>query len=526
MKRIVGLVLVVVFSLSAILTGCTGTAASNDKPFIFAQGADPRGLDPAFVDDGESSKIICNVYEGLLKYKTGSTELEPCLADSWTISDDGKVYTFKLHKGIKFHDGTPFNAEAVKYSVDRQLPPNATEDMPYASFTFGPVQKVDVIDDLTVQFTLSAPYTPFLANLAMSLAAPIVSPTAVKAATAVAEATTAGAIGNLNENPVGTGPFKFVKWDKAQSITLVRNEDYWGEKAKISKLVFKFTKENSVRASELATGAVDAIDGIDPNNVKMLEDAKMVLFKDQGMNINYMYFNCSRAPFNDPKLREAVSYAINREELVKFLYQGYASVSDSQLPSFMPGFDKTVKPYGYDPEKAKALLKEIGKENLEIKMISYPNPRPYNSVNGQKLAEAVQGYLAKVGIKAAIDLYEWTDYKKRVGNGEGDIGFYGWIGDNGDPDNFLSLLETKEIESTLNSAKYSNSKVDELLVKARSLPNGEDRNKVYMEIQQLVTKDAAWLPISNALTLAAYKPEVKGFAVHPTGNIFFMDVTK
>ncbi len=515
MKRSVALVLVVIFSLTAVLTGCAGGTSSSGKPFIFAQGADPRGLDPAFVDDGESSKVICNVYEGLLRYKAGSTELEPCLADSWTISDDGKVYTFKLHMGIKFHDGTPFNAEAVKYSVERQLPPNATEDMPYASFTFGPVEKVDVVDELTVQFTLSAPYTPFLANLAMSLAAPIVSPTAAKKAN-----------GNLNENPVGTGPFKFVKWDKAQSITLERNEDYWGEKAKISKLVFKFTKENSVRASELATGAVDAIDGIDPNNVKMLEDAKMTLFKDQGMNINYMYFNCSRAPFNDPKLREAVSYAINREELVKFLYQGYADVANSPLPNFMPGYNKDVKPYEYNPDKAKALLKELGKENLEIKMISYPNPRPYNSVNGQKLAEAVQGYLAKVGIKATIDLYEWTDYKKRVGNGEGDIGFYGWIGDNGDADNFLSLFETKEIESTLNSAKYSNPKVDELLVKARQLPNGEDRNKAYAEIQQIVIQDAAWLPISNALTLAAYKPEVKGFEVHPTGNIFFKDVTK
>lgn len=513
-KRVFALVLAVVFVFSVMLTGC-GSSSSSSKPFIFAQGADPRGLDPAYVDDGESSKVICNVYEGLLRYKTGSTELEPCLADSWTISDDGKVYTFKLHKGIKFHDGTPFNADAVKYTVDRQLPPNATDDMPYASFTFGPVKKVDVIDDLTVQFTLNDAYTPFLANLAMSLAAPIVSPTAAKAAN-----------GNLNEAPVGTGPFKFEKWDKAQSITLVRNEDYWGTKAKISKLIIKFTKENAVRASELSTGAVDAIDGVDPNDVKMLEDNKMSIFKDKGMNINYMAFNCSRAPFNDPKLREAISYAINREELVKFLYQGYADVANSPLPNFMPGFDKDVKPYEYNPEKAKALLKELGKENLTIKMITYPNPRPYNPVNGQKLAESIQGYLAKVGIKATIDTYDWTDYKKRVGNGEGDLMFYGWIGDNGDPDNFLSLFETKEIQTTLNSAKYSNKDVDSLLAAARALPNGDARNKAYMDIQKILSKDAPWLPISYALTMAAYQPKVKGFAVHPTGNIFFKEVSK
>jgi peptide/nickel transport system substrate-binding protein len=515
-KKVLALILAVVFVFSLVLTGCGSSSSSDSKPFIFAQGAEPRGLDPAFVDDGESSKIICNIYEGLLKYKAGSTELEPCLADSWEITDGGKVYTFKLHKGIKFQDGTPFNAEAVKFSVDRQLPPNRNDDMPYATFTFGPVVKVDVVDDLTVKFTLSDSYTPFLANLAMSLAAPIVSPTAVKAAKD----------GVINESPVGTGPFKFEKWDDGQSVTLVRNEDYWGTKAKISKLIFKFTKENAVRASELSTGAVDAIDGVDPNDVKMLEDNKMSIFKDKGMNINYMAFNCSRAPFNDPKLREAISYAINRDELVKFLYQGYADLANSPLPNFMPGFDKDVKPYAYDPEKAKSLLKELGKENLTIKMITYPNPRPYNPVNGQKLAESIQGYLQKVGIKATIDTYDWTDYKKRVGNGEGDLMFYGWIGDNGDPDNFLSLFETKEIQTTLNSAKYSNKEVDALLAKARTLDNGKERNKVYMEIQQIVLKDAAWLPISYALTMAAYQPKVKGFAVHPTGNIFFKDVTK
>lgn len=514
-SKILVLFLAAVFVFSILLTGCGAGQASGGQTLIYAQGSDPRGLDPAFVDDGESSKIIVNVYEGLLKYKAGSTDLEPCLADSWDISSDGKVYTFKLHKGVKFQDGTPFNAEAVKYTIDRQLPPNATEDMPYASFTFGPVEKVDVVDDLTVKITLKEPYTPFLANLAMSLAAPIVSPTAAKKAN-----------GNLNESPVGTGPYKFVKWDKGQSITLERNNDYWGEKGKASKLIFKFTKENSVRASELMTGAVDMIDGVDPNDVKKLEDSKMQIFKDKGMNINYMAFNCSRPPFNDPKLREAVTRAINRDELVKFLYQGYADLANSPLPSFMPGYDKDVKPYDYDPEKAKSMLKDLGKENLQVKIITYSNPRPYNPVNGQKLAESIQGYLAKVGIKATIDVFEWKEYKKKAGQGEGDIMFYGWIGDNGDPDNFLSLFETKEIKSTLNTSKYSNPEVDSLIAKARTQPNGEERNKTYMQIQQILAKDAPWVPISYALNMAAYSPKISNFSVHPTGNVFLKDTVK
>lgn len=538
--KLTAMVIATVFTLTAMLTGCgsgnqntntsqssttknegtssTGkTESKGNKTLIFAQGSDPRGLDPAYVDDGESSKIICNVYEGLVKYKADSTELEPCLATSWDISKDGKEYTFKLRQGVKFHDGTPFNADAVKFSVERQLPPNVKEDMPYASFTFDPnvVDKVEKVDDLTVKFILKSPYTPFLANLAMSLAAPIVSPEAVKKAN-----------GNLNESPVGTGPFKFVKWDKGQSITLEKNNDYWGDKAKADKVVFKFTKENAVRASELMTGAVDMIDGVDPNDVKKLEDSKMKIFKDKGMNINYMLFNCSRPPFNDPKLRQAVSHAINREELVKFLYQGYADLANTQMPSFIPGYNSKVQPYNYDPEKAKAMLKELGKEGLKIKMIAYSNPRPYNPVNGQKLAEAVQNYLSKVGITATIEVSPWKEYKAKIGQGEGDIGFYGWIGDNGDADNFLSLLDSKEIKSTLNAAKYTSTEVDKLLALARTLPNGNDRVKAYQDVQEIAAKEAPWLPISYALNMAAYSPKIKNFRVHPTGNVFLKDVDK
>ena len=536
-KRLLALLVVVVVVLPMLFAGCSSTPApsasaaasasnaetaaasaapaANAKPFIFAQGADPRGLDPAYVDDGESAKVMCNVYEGLLQYKGETTELEPCLAESWEVSADGLEYTFHLKKDVKFHDGTPFNAEAVKYNIDRQLPPKRTDDMPYASFTFGPVKQVDVVDDSTVKITLTAPYTPFLANLAMTLAAPMVSPTACEKAG-----------GNLMENPVGTGPFKFVKWDKGQSLTLERNEEYWGTKALLPKVIFQFIKENNVRASKLANGEIDAMDGLDPNDVKMLENAKVSIFQAKGMNINYMLFNCSREPFNDPKLREAICRAINVPELVTALYQGYAEVANSPLPDFMPGYDKDVQQYGYDPAKATELIKELGKEGMSINMIAYSNARPYNPVTGQKLAEAVQGYLMKVGLKVTITPYDWTEYKKRIGNGEGDIAFYGWTGDNGDTDNFLSLLESKEIDSTLNSAKYSNTAIDDLLVKARSLPNGADRDNAYKQVQQLMAKDAPWLPISHSIVLAGYNPAVKGFTMHPTGSIFFAGVSK
>lgn len=508
------------FLVGTFLTGCGGSTATSQnsktsKTLVFAQSADPRGLDPAYVDDGESAKVMCNVYEGLIAYKEDSTEIQPCLAEKWDISSDGKVYTFNLRKNVKFHDGTPFNADAVVYNIERQLPPKAKDDMPYASFTFGEVAKVEKVDDYTVKITLKEPYTPFLANLAMSLAAPMASPTALKKSG-----------DKLMENPVGTGPFKFVKWTKSQSIELEKNNDYWGTKAKLDKVVFKFIKENSVRASELIAGSVDAIDGIDPNDINKLKESKLNLFQSKGMNINYMGFICSRAPFNDPKLREALSYAINRDELVKQLYQGYSEVANSPLPSFIPGYSKDVKPYEYNPDKAKAMLKELGKENLNIKIVTYSNARPYNPVNGQKLAESIQAYLAKVGVTATIDVFPWKEYKDKLAQGEGDMFVYGWIGDNGDADNFLSLFDSKEIKSTLNSAKYSNTQVDELLAKGRMTPNGDERNKIYGQIQDIIAKDAPWLPISHAQSMAAYSQKVTNFKIHPTGSIFFSNVDK
>jgi len=519
--------LLVLSLLATMVVGCGGAkdgdknagGGTNKDILIFAQGADPRGLDPAMVDDGESAKVIVNVYDTLVKYKADSTEIEPSLATEWSSSPDGKEWTFKLRSGVKFHDGTPFNAEAVKFSVDRQLPPQRTDAMPYASFVYGAVKEVQVVDENTVKFILTDPYAPFLANLAMAMAAPIVSPAAVKKYGA-----------DFNSNPVGTGPYKFIKWDKGQQIALERNDDYFGDKAKTPKVVFKITKENSVRASELMTGAVDIIDGVDPNDVKKLEESKMLVAKDAGMNINYMLFMSDRAPFNNAKLRQAVSYAVNKDELVKYLYKDLAEVAPSMLPTFIPGYDPSLKGIAYDPNKAKAMLAELGyteAKPLSVHMITYSNPRPYNPVGGEKLAAAVQADLAKVGIKATIQSYPWKEYKDALFKADGvNIAFYGWTGDNGDPDNFLSLLDSSQIDASLNAAKYTNKQVDALLKQGVVEQDMTKRVEIYKQMQKVVEADAPWVFISHSKTLAAYRPAVKNFNYHPTGVVFLSGVTK
>jgi len=520
---------ILVFALSAALigvslTGCGSSTTSNSgsntsnsstsgssDTLVYAQGAEPRGLDPALVDDGESAKVMSNIYEGLLKYDKDSTKVEPSLAKSWDVSPDGLTYTFHLQQGVKFHDGTDFDADAVKFNIDRQLPPQVTKDMAYASFVYDSVKNVEVVDKYTVKVNLKSPSTPFLSNLAMIMAAPMVSPKALKEHN-----------NNVNEAPVGTGPYKFVKWDKDQDIVLVRNDEYWGQKALTKNVIFKFIKDNSARVVALNNGEADMIDGIDATVVKQITDAGNKIFQAPGMNINYMAYNTSKKPFDDKKIRVALSQAINVPELVKSLYQGYSEPATSILPTFMEGYDKSISQVAYDPDAAAKTLKDAGLTSVH--MITYTNPRPYNPATGQVLAEAIQGYLSKVGVKATIDAYDWTTYKQKIKAGDYDIAFYGWIGDNGDPDNFMNLLAVDD--RSMNIAMYNNPEFKNLIAKGLATPAGAERNAIYTQLEKIAAADAVWLPISHAQTLAAYRPNVQNFYFHMTGITPFAGVSK
>jgi len=488
----------------------TGKSRAQDT-LIYAQGADPRGLDPALVDDGESAKIMVNIYEGLLKYDKDSTKVLPSLAESWDVSDDGLTYTFHLKKGVKFQDGTDFNAEAVKFNIDRQLAPNVTEDMGYAGFVFGSVKDVEAVDENTVKINMKAACTPFLNNLAMCLGAPMVSPKALKDNN-----------NNVNEHPVGTGPYKFVSWTKGQNVVLTRNDEYWGTKALTKNVIFKFIKDNSARVVALSNGEADMIDGIDATVVSQIESAGNKIYEAPGMNINYLAYNTTKAPFTDAKVRAAVSQAINVPELVKSLYQGYADPATSVLPTFMEGYDASIKQVSFDQAAAKSALAAAGVKTLH--MITYTNPRPYNTANGQALAEAIQGYLRNAGVEATIDAYDWTTYKEKVKAGDYDVCFYGWTGDNGDPDNFMNLMADKD--PTMNVARYDNADFKAMIAKGLATKAGDERNKIYTDLEKKAAEEAVWLPISHGKTLCGYRSNVKDFYYHMTGVVFLSGVSK
>ena len=500
--------------------GADAPAAGGTADTItYSLTADPRAVDPAYFDDGESAVVSCNMYEGLYQYGKTDAKVSPCLAkDLPEISDDGLVYTIKLNEGIKFHDGTDFNAEAVKKSIERQLEPNRNSDMPYASFVFGEeeagngVASVEAVDDYTVKITMRAASAPFVKNLAMALASPIVAPSAIEAATD----------GQAITNPVGTGPYKFVDWTKGASVTLVANEDYWGEAPKTKNLVFKIIAEGNTRLTSLINGECDIISSVDPASADQIVDNGFELFSEDGMTINYMAFNTETGKCTDQEVRKAVAQAINVEEMVKSIYGEYATVANSVMPTWMAPYAKDVKQTAYDPEAAKKTLADKGITSLQC--ITYTTARPYNQKGGSDLANMIQGYLSAVGVELSITQYDWTTYKTKVQTDPYDICFYGWTGDNGDPDNFMNLLA--DTNWSMNVAHFQDDEYKALIAEGLKTPDGDARDAIYLQCEEMVAEKQPWVLISHSKNLLGYSPKVKDFYYHPTGVVFFKGVSK
>ena len=500
--------------------GADAPAAGGTADTItYSLTADPRAVDPAYFDDGESAVVSCNMYEGLYQYGKTDAKVSPCLAkDLPEISDDGLVYTIKLNEGIKFHDGTDFNAEAVKKSIERQLEPNRNSDMPYASFVFGEeeagngVETVEAVDDYTVKITMRAASAPFVKNLAMALASPIVAPSAIEAATD----------GQAITNPVGTGPYKFVDWTKGASVTLVANEDYWGEAPKTKNLVFKIIAEGNTRLTSLINGECDIISSVDPASADQIVDNGFELFSEDGMTINYMAFNTETGKCTDQEVRKAVAQAINVEEMVKSIYGEYATVANSVMPTWMAPYAKDVKQTAYDPEAAKKTLADKGITSLQC--ITYTTARPYNQKGGSDLANMIQGYLSAVGVELSITQYDWTTYKTKVQTDPYDICFYGWTGDNGDPDNFMNLLA--DTNWSMNVAHWQDDEYKALIAEGLKTPDGDARDAIYLQCEEMVAEKQPWVLISHSKNLLGYSPKVKDFYYHPTGVVFFKGVSK
>jgi peptide/nickel transport system substrate-binding protein len=490
---------------------------------VFGSGGDATRLDPADVTDGLSITRTDNIFEGLVQYKPGTTEIEPCLAERWEVSEDGLTFTFYLRKGVKFHDGTDFNADAVVYSFKRQFDPNHPfhkyGEWAYWKWMFTSVKDVVKVDDYTVKIILSEPYAPFLSNLAMFTVA-IVSPAACEKYGA-----------DFFKNPVGTGPFKFVEWVKDDHITLEAFEDYWQGRPYLDRIIFRVIPDPSVRLLELEKGSIDAMEYPNPDDLERIKNnPDLMLLEAPGINVGYLAMNMGedtpgfQKPFGDVRVRRAVNHAINKEAIVKYLYKDTAIVAKNPIPPTMWGYNDEIEDYEYNPDKARELLKEAGYPNgFETTLWAMPVSRPY-MYDPPKIAEAIQADLEAVGIKANIYTVEWGTYLQETEAGKHPMCLLGWTGDNGDPDNFLYVLLDKDnaiVGSAGNVAFYRNDELHEILIKAQRTYDQEERIKLYKKAQEIIHNDAPWVPIAHAKNQMVFKKDVKGYVLHPLDRKFF-----
>ncbi|MDD2384789.1 MAG: ABC transporter substrate-binding protein [Sulfurospirillaceae bacterium] len=520
-------------ALMLFLSSIAFAAPQYGGTLVFGRGGDSSTIDPAHATDGESFYASTQVYDNLVQFKYGSTELEPALATSWDISKDGLEYVFHLRKGVMFHTTKFFKkkvemtADDVVFSFKRQFDktnPYIKIGGDYEYWSAMDMDKIvkDVVkvDKYTVKFTLLKPEAPFMANLAMDFASIVCKEFAD-------DLLKAGKADDLNRLAVGTGPFVFEKWLKDDRMIFQANESYWGGKPYVKTLILKVIPNNSVRAAELKTGAIHIMDLPNPEEVAAMEtDPKIKLIKQEGLNVGYLAMNENIKPFDNVKVRQAINYAINKAAIVDAVYAGFGKVAKSPIPPTMWSYNKNIKDYEYNPEKAKALLKEAGLENgFETDLWAMPVPRPYNP-NGRKVAEAMQADLAKVGIKAKIVSYDWVTYLAKTKQGEHQMCLLGWTGDNADPDNFLYVLLSEAAAQlpAQNFAFWKNKEFNELINKAKVTSDVKERTALYEKAQVIFAEDAPWVTIANSVVVAPVLEKVNGFKLDPIGKRRFKDV--
>jgi len=543
MKSKVWLAIVIATGLVCATT-LVGSAAQAGGTLVFGSSGDAVRLDPADVTDGESIQRMDNIFEGLVEYKSGSTEIQPCLATSWETSEDGKEITFKLRRGVKFHDGTVVNADAVVFSFARQYdtnhPYNERGEWAYWGYMFGDVDKMVKIDDYTVKLVLKRINASIMTSLAM-FTVNIVSPTN-------AEKWGADAF----KHPVGTGPFKFVEWVKDDHITLEANDNYWRERPKLDRLIFRVIPDASARLMALEVGEVQGIEYPDPAHFERIRaNADLKLLTEPGMNVGYMAMNTGYGykdanangvrdsdepwvktpgyfePLTKKEVRQAINYAIDKKAIVDDLYMGTAIVAKNGMPPFMLGYNDDVEDYAYDPQKAKRLLAGAGyPDGFEVTLYVMPVSRPY-MFDPPKIGEAIQSYLAAVGISVKFYQVDWGTYLQETEAGNHQMCLLGWTGDNGDPDNFMNVLygpNACSIGAAGNYGFYNDEGAQFLLSQALQTYDVEERAQYYRIVQQMLHEAAPWVYLAHSNQNVVFRKNVEGYALHPTSRKFFYPV--
>ncbi len=498
---------------TAAAAGCGGgagsSAPSGDKPpkdtLMVGLTVDLGSIDPAVAVDNKAFKVAYPSYERLVQYKKdggkASTEVEGQLAEKWEASPDGLTWTFYLKEGHKFADGTAVDAAAVKFSFDRLKAVNKGPSEPFKA-----ISSVEAPDAKTVVFHLSQPFAPFLSTLAVD-GASIVNPK-------VMDHQKDGDYGSayLANHTMGSGPYELTEFTPSQSIKMKANPNYGGKKPAIENIIFKIVKDPSAQRLQLEKGDLDIADGIPMDQLDKMKDNKDIhIYESPSLLTNVVYMNNKKAPFDNVKVRQAASYAMDYEGMLKGTVQG-RGVQLAPIPKGLWGYDENVPLYKYDPEKAKSLMAEAGNNGpVEVTLV-YSDNEPYNDAE----ALMIQNNLGAIGIKVNLEKLAWAAYRERIDKGEFDLGMGVWSPDYADPHMFMSRwFDSSFFGLAGNRSFYKNDEVDSILRQAESLTDQTERTKLYGEAQQMVMKDAPYLFLFQTNVLTPMRSNIKGYVYNP-----------
>jgi peptide/nickel transport system substrate-binding protein len=518
--------------------GGTSEPAASGGSLIFGTSTDPVSLDGALVYDGESLRVVDQIFEGLVTLKPGTTEVEPALATSWEASADGKTWTFKLQEGVTFHDGEPFNADAVCFNFERWYGFEGALQNSAASYywqtvfggfknpeegSLGPkdtlYQSCKAVDEFTAEIKLRQASASFLAGLSLSSFS-MASPKALEQFGADEgqvdeEAGVFRPTGSYaREHPTGTGPFKFVEWVPNDHLTIERNDDYWGEPAKLDEVIFKPIPDPAAQLQALQAGEIHGYDLVAPEDVSTIEgDSNLQLLKRPAFNVAYVGINQAFKPLDDIEVRKAIAYGLNRQEVVDSFYAGTGVVAKEFMPPELEGYADDVTEYPYDPEKAKQTLRDAGYE-LPVKIeFWYPTDvsRPYMP-DPKRNFQAFQQSLEQSGFDVVPKTAPWDpDYLSKVDNGRAAVYLIGWTGDFGDADNFIGTFFQDERPEW----GFDNPEIRDLLDQAEAETDLDRRTELYQEANRVIMDYLPGVPYAHSEPALAFNAAVQGYVPSP-----------
>lgn len=510
------------------------SASLEASTFVYCSEASPSAFNPQITTDGTSNNASGHtVYDRLVEFKYGTTEIVPSLAEKWIVSPDRKTYTFHLRKGVKFHKtdfftpGREFNADDVIFSFERQR----LKSHPYHNVSGGQyeyfnsmemgtlIKNIKKIDDYTVSIELGRPEAPFLANMAMSFMS-------ILSQEYADQLLKAGRPENIDQYPVGTGPFVFKRYSKDTLVRFEAHRDHFAGAPKIEKLVFAITPDPSVRYQKLKTGECHLVIEPAPADLPAMQrESHIKVVNAPGLNVGYLALNVDKKPLDNVLVRQAIAHALNKENYIQAIYLGHAMAAKNPLPPTIWSYSEATKDHEFNPDKAKQLLKQAGFSNgLELELWTLPVTRPYNP-NGKKMGELMQADLAKVGIKVKLISYDWPTYLAKSRKGEHQMIQLGWTGDNGDPDNFLHvLLGCAAVTTGSNVSRWCDKQFDRLINQAKVLTEQQKRSELYVKAQGIFNKNVPWVPIAHSMIFRAMSHKVQGYKIDPLGGDIFKDV--